>query len=152
MDMHELLDEALLEARSGWEQGGIPIGAVLADRAGRIVARGRNMRVQWGDTTAHAETVCLRHAGRRRDWAELTMVSTLSPCIMCSGAIVLHRIGQVVIGENESFMGAEDFLRGHGVQLIHMNHPGCKALMAQMMRHKPELWLEDIGVCDHPDA
>ena len=116
-DHRALLQEALQEAKTGLREGGLPIGSVLADRAGRIVARGHNLRVQTGDPTAHAETVCLRNAGRRRDWDELTLVSTLSPCIMCTGTALLYRIPRVIIGENRNFLGAEDLFRQHGVEL-----------------------------------
>src|ERR1700689_3270469 len=112
------LKEALEEARTGLHEGGLPIGSVLADRRGEIVARGHNLRVQSGDPTAHAETVCLRNAGRRRDWAELTLVSTLSPCIMCTGTALLFRIPRVVIGENRNFQGAEDLFRQHGASVV----------------------------------
>src|SRR5579862_9045542 len=108
MDDRALLREALEEARKGLREGGLPIGSVLADRNGRIVARGHNLRVQSGDPTAHAETVCLRNAGRRRDWPELTLVSTLSPCIMCTGTALLYRIQRVIVGENHNFLGAEN--------------------------------------------
>ncbi len=113
MDDHALLQEALEEARKGLREGGLPIGSVLADAEGRIVARGHNLRVQSGDPTAHAETVCIRNAGRRRDWPHLTVVSTLSPCIMCTGTALLYRIPRVVIGENRNFVGAEDLFRQH---------------------------------------
>ena len=95
MTDRKLLFEALQEARRGLAEGGLPIGSVLADAAGTIVARGHNLRVQTGDPTAHAEVVCLRNAGRRRDWPELTLVSTLSPCIMCTGTSLLYRIPQL---------------------------------------------------------
>src|SRR5579885_484484 len=98
MDYRALLKESLNEAQTGLREGGLPIGSVLADKDGRIVARGHNLRVQTGDPTAHAETVCIRNAGRRRDWAELTLISTLSPCIMCTGTALLYRIPRVVIG------------------------------------------------------
>src|SRR5215472_13012795 len=104
MDDKKLLQEAIAEALAGLREGGLPIGSVLADGQGRIVARGHNLRVQTGDPTAHAETVCIRNAGRRRDWAELTLVSTLSPCIMCAGTSLLYRIPRVIIGENQNFM------------------------------------------------
>jgi cytosine deaminase len=102
-DHRALLQDALQEAKTGLRDGGLPIGSVLADRAGRIVARGHNLRVQTGDPTAHAETVCIRNAGRRRDWHELTLVSTLSPCLMCTGTALLYRIPLVIIGENRNF-------------------------------------------------
>lgn len=145
IDYQALLDEAIQEAEAGLAEGGIPIGSVLADAHGVVVARGHNLRVQTGDTTAHAETVCMRHAGRRRDWAQLTLVSTLSPCIMCTGASLLHRIPRVVIGENETFMGAEDLMRQYGVELIHLDDPRCKQLMRQFIADRPDLWNEDIG-------
>ena len=145
MDYQALLDEAIKEAQAGLAEGGIPIGSVLADAGGDVVARGHNLRVQTGDTTAHAETACLRAAGRRRDWRTLTLVSTLSPCIMCTGAALLHRIGRVVIGENETFMGAEDLMRQYGVELIHLDDERCKELMRRFIAERPDLWHEDIG-------
>jgi len=145
MDYHALLHEALAEATTGLSEGGLPIGSVLADKQGRIVARGHNLRMQAGDPTAHAETVCIRNAGRRRDWPELTLVSTLSPCIMCTGTALLYRIPRVVIGENQNFMGAEDLLRERGVELVLMNDSDCIQLMRDFIRSRPDLWNEDIG-------
>jgi len=145
MDDHTLLQEALKEARAGLHEGGLPIGSVLADRQGRIVARGHNLRVQSGDPTAHAETVCIRNAGRRRDWPELTIVSTLSPCIMCTGTALLYRIPRVVIGENRNFMGAEDLFRQHGVNIVVLNDADCIQLMRDFISARPDLWNEDIG-------
>ncbi|MCM2305688.1 MAG: nucleoside deaminase, partial [Elusimicrobia bacterium] len=103
MTDQELVREAYLEAKKGYDEGGLPIGSVLVDAKGRIVARGHNMRVQTGDPTAHAEVVCLRNAGRRRDWPELTLVSSLSPCVMCTGTTLLYRIPRVIVGENKNF-------------------------------------------------
>jgi cytosine/creatinine deaminase len=145
MNEQLLLLEALEEARKGLREGGLPIGSVLADRAGRIVARGRNLRVQTGDPTAHAETVCIRNAGRRRDWAELTLVSTLSPCIMCTGTALLYRIPRVVIGENRNFMGAEDLFRQRGVDVVVLDDGECVRLMSDFIREHADLWDEDIG-------
>jgi cytosine/creatinine deaminase len=145
MDHRALLREALQEARTGLREGGLPIGSVLTDAQGRIVARGHNLRVQSGDPTAHAETVCIRNAGRRRDWAELTLVSTLSPCIMCTGTTLLYRIPRVVVGENRNFMGAEDLFRQHGVDLIVLDDPECVQLMGDFIRGHGDLWNEDIG-------
>ena len=145
MDDHTLLQESLKEARAGLHEGGLPIGSVLADRQGRIVARGHNLRVQSGDPTAHAETVCIRNAGRRRDWPELTIVSTLSPCIMCTGTALLYRIPRVVIGENRNFMGAEDLFRQHGVNIVVLNDADCIQLMRDFISARPDLWNEDIG-------
>lgn len=140
-----LLQEALQEAKSGLRDGGLPIGSVLADHDGQIVARGHNLRVQSGDPTAHAETVCIRNAGRRRDWSELTLVSTLSPCIMCTGTALLYRIPRVIVGENRNFMGAEDLFRQRGVDLIVLDDQNCIEMMAEFIRQHPDLWNEDIG-------
>jgi len=141
-----LLDAAYEEALAGLREGGIPIGSALGDENGRIVGRGHNLRVQTGDTTAHAEVSCIRNAGRRRDWHTLTLASTLSPCIMCTGASLLHRIPRIVIGENKTFMGAEDLMEAHGVQLVVVQDPRCIELMERFIREHPELWNEDIGV------
>ena len=144
-DDRALLQEALQEAQAGLCEGGLPIGSVLADGNGHILARGHNLRVQSGDPTAHAETVCIRNAGRRRDWSELTLVSTLSPCIMCTGTALLYRIPRVIVGENRNFLGAEDLFRQRGVELIVLDDPDCIQMMAEFVRQHPELWNEDIG-------
>lgn len=140
------LEAALEQARESRRQGGIPIGSALMAPDGRIVAGGHNLRVQTGDSTAHAETVCIRNAGRRRDWHTLTLASTLSPCAMCSGATVLHRIPRVVIGENRTFQGREDWLRQAGIEVVVLDDPRCVELMRELIRDKPDLWDEDIGV------
>jgi len=145
MDDRTLLREALQEARAGLDEGGLPIGSVLADKKGIVVARGHNRRVQTGDPTAHAETVCIRNAGRRRDWPELTLVSTLSPCIMCTGTALLYRIPRIVIGENRNFMGAEDLFRQHGIDVVVLDDKECIEIMADFIRANPDLWSEDIG-------
>lgn len=146
MTDRELVREAYLEAKKGYDEGGLPIGSVLADASGRVVARGRNLRVQTGDPTAHAEVVCLRAAGRRRDWPELTLVSTLSPCVMCAGTTLLYRIPRVVVGENKNFLGAEDLFAARGVRVDVLQDPDCVALMSRFVREKPDLWNEDIGL------
>jgi cytosine/creatinine deaminase len=145
MSPRVLLQEAIAEARKGLREGGLPIGSVLADRGGNIVARGHNLRVQTGDPTAHAETVCIRNAGRRRDWPELTLVSTLSPCIMCTGTALLYRIPRVIIGENLNFLGAEDLFRQRGVELIVVDDAECVEMMGNFIRDHADLWNEDIG-------
>lgn len=144
-DQRALLQEALQEAKAGLREGGLPIGSVLANRAGQIVARGHNLRVQSGDPTAHAETVCIRNAGRRRDWRELTLVSTLSPCIMCTGTALLYQIPRVIVGENSTFLGAEDLFRHRGVELVVLDDQECIQLMKEFVRQHPDLWNEDIG-------
>lgn len=146
MTDQELVREAYLEAKKGYDAGGLPIGSVLVDAKGKIVARGHNQRVQTGDPTAHAEVVCLRNAGRRRDWPELTLVSSLSPCIMCTGTTLLYRIPRVIVGENKNFLGAEDLFAARGVKLSVLQDPDCIALMERFVREKPDLWNEDIGL------
>ena len=145
MTDRDLLHEALSEARIGLSEGGLPIGSVLADAQGRIVARGHNLRVQSGDPTAHAEVVCIRDAGRRRDWRHLTLVSTLSPCIMCTGTSLLLRIQRVVIGENRNFLGAEELFARNGVSVTVLDDAECVALMRDFIATHPDLWNEDIG-------
>jgi cytosine/creatinine deaminase len=145
MPADDLLAEALAEAQLGAREGGLPIGAVLADAEGHIIARGHNLRVQTGDPTAHAEVVCIRNAGRRRDWKRLILVSTLSPCIMCTGTSLLFKIPQVIIGENQNFLGPESLFTQHGVRLSVLNDRRCIELMRSFITAHPELWQEDIG-------
>lgn len=145
MDERLLLREALGEAKLGLGEGGLPIGSVLADANGRVVARGHNLRVQTSDPTAHAEVVCIRNAGRRRDWPQLTLVSTLSPCIMCTGTSLLFRIPRVVIGENRNFQGAEELFSRNAVSVSVLDDPECIALMRSFIAEHPDLWHEDIG-------
>ena len=145
VDPQKLVQEALAEARLSLTEGGLPIGSVLADTQGKIVARGHNLRVQTGDPTAHAEIVCIRNAGRRRDWTRLTMVSTLSPCIMCTGTSLLFKIPNVIIGENQNFLGAEELFAKHQVDLTVLNDPSCIELMRSFIAAHPDLWKEDIG-------
>jgi len=149
MGEHESLwlDAALEEAQLGLREGGLPIGSVLGDPAtGQIVARGHNLRVQTGDPTAHAEVACIRNAGRRRDWPSLTLVSTLSPCIMCTGTSLLYRVPRVVVGENKNFMGAEGLFRQRGVDVVVLQDERCISMMADFIRDHADLWNEDIGV------
>ena len=145
MNDRRLLREAIAEARAGLREGGLPIGSVLSDRDGQVIARGHNLRVQTGDPTAHAETACIRNAGRRRDWNQLTLVSTLSPCIMCTGTALLYGIPRVIIGENRNFLGAEDLFRERGVEVVLLDDSECIQLMAEFIRTHPDLWNEDIG-------
>ncbi|MBL4591933.1 MAG: nucleoside deaminase [Phycisphaerales bacterium] len=145
IDQHGL-DAAYEEACAGLAEGGIPIGSVLMTNDGEIVAHGHNLRVQTGDSTAHAETACIRSAGRRRDWHELILVSTLSPCAMCTGTAILHKIPRVVIGEHETFVGREDWLEAEGVEVVLADDERCKELMRAFIEQHPELWNEDIGI------
>ena len=143
--MQALMAAARAEAEQSWQEGGVPVGAVLAQEDGTIVARGHNRRVQLGDPTSHGETQCIRQAGRRRDWRELTLVTTLSPCPMCAGTAVLLGFRRVLIGERKTFQGAEDWLLQAGIEVQCLDDPVCEGLMRKMQREKPELWAEDIG-------
>ncbi len=140
------LEVALEEARAGLLAGGIPIGSALLTPEGAVVSRGHNLRVQTGDPTAHAETVCIRNAGRRRDWHTLILASTLSPCAMCSGTAVLHRIPVIVIGENITFQGREDWLEQSARRVVVAQDQRCIAIMREFIAARPDLWNEDIGV------
>lgn len=140
------LDAAIAQAEKSRREGGIPIGAALMAPDGTIVAAAHNLRVQTGDPTAHAETACIRAAGRRRDWHTLTMATTLSPCAMCSGTAVLHRIPRLVIGENRTFQGREDWLKEEGAVVVVLDDQRCVAMMREFIREHPELWDEDIGI------
>ena len=144
--MDEYLAVAIEEARQGQATGGIPIGSVL-DIDGKIVARGHNQRVQKGSTVLHAEMDCLENAGRltAADYRRATLYSTLSPCDMCSGAILLYGISNVVVGENSSFQGPEELLRQRGVEVTVVDSDECTSLMQAFIRDYPELWNEDIG-------
>ena len=132
------------EAKKGFDEGGCPIGSVLT-RDGQEVSRGHNQRVQQGDPIAHGEMDALRKAGRQRSYRDTVLYTTLSPCMMCSGAIIQFGIPRVVVGENTTFGGNEDFLREHGVEVVIAEDPDCIALMERFIREKPELWAEDIA-------
>jgi len=138
---------AIAEARVGFDEGGIPIGSVIVYR-GEIIGRGHNRRVQRGSATLHGEMDALENAGRRSAavYRESVLYTTLSPCAMCSGAILLYGIPRVVIGENRTFMGEEELLRSRGVQLEVLDDATCIELMERFIRERPELWNEDIGV------
>ncbi|MDH1147012.1 nucleoside deaminase [Pseudomonas mosselii] len=145
-DTSAFLQAAIDEARKGLEEGGIPIGSVLV-HDGRIIGRGHNRRVQKGSAILHGEMDALENAGRQPAWVyqESTLYTTLSPCAMCSGAILLYGIKHVVIGENTTFMGEEQLLGSRGVRLEVHDDEACKALMRRFIEEKPELWDEDIG-------
>ena len=143
----EFLKAALDEARDGLREGGIPIGSVVVHR-GRILGRGHNRRVQQGSVVLHGEMDALERGGRQPAsiYRESTLYTTLSPCAMCTGAILLYGIPRVVIGENRTFMGEEDLLRSRGVIVEVMQDPECERLLADFIRAHPALWNEDIGV------
>jgi len=141
------LQAAVEEARKGLAEGGIPIGSVLV-LDGKIIGRGHNQRVQRGSVIHHAEMNCLENAGRLKAsvYRRCVLYSTLSPCPMCSGAILLYRIPRVVIGENVTFQGPEAYVRSQGVKVEILNEPACIELMGDFIKTKPKLWNEDIGV------
>lgn len=141
------LRAAIEQARKSLSEGGIPIGSVLV-HDGKIIGAGHNCRVQTGSAIDHGEMNCLRNAGRlpAKVYQASTIYSTLSPCPMCSGAIVLYKIPRVVVGENRTFLGAEEYMRGNGIQVEVVQDEECIRLMADFIREHPQLWNEDIGV------
>ena len=145
--MDKFMQAALDEAKQGLAEGGIPIGSVLVID-GKIVGRGHNRRVQKGSAILHAEMDCLENAGRLKasDYEKAILYSTLSPCDMCSGAALLYKIPKIVIGENQTFQGPEEYVRSRGVTLEILNDPECIQLMQDFIAAKPDLWNEDIGV------
>jgi cytosine deaminase len=145
MDYQQLLQVALEEAKLGLAEGGIPIGACLADSQGRILGRGHNRRVQEQDASIHAETDAFRKAGRQRGYRDKIMVTTLAPCWYCSGLIRQFKIGTVVAGEAANFPGGLDWLNVAGVTVVDMHSQECIDLLAKFTREHPELWAEDIG-------
>jgi len=142
----EMMAHAIGAARKGRSEGGIPIGGALVVD-GKLLGVGHNKRVQEGSAIKHGETDCLENVGRlpAKSYQRATMYTTLSPCHMCTGAILLYGIPRVVIGENETFMGAEDLLRSHGVEVVNLDLTECKEMMAELIAAEPELWNEDIG-------
>lgn len=150
MNDSDLLAHAVAEARAGLAEGGIPIGAALVQADGTVLGTGRNRRVQMESATRHGETDCLENVGRlpASVYAASTMVTTLSPCDMCTGAILLYGIPRVVIGENRNFVGGEDYLRSRGVEVVVLDDAECIDFMGGFIRDHPSLWNEDIGVED----
>lgn len=140
----ELMALALEQARLSLEDGGVPVGAVLAT-VGDVLAAGHNERVQNGDPVAHGEIACLRNAGRRPSYGATTLYTTLSPCQMCTGAILLFQIPRVVVGEARTFAGDLDFLRSKGVEIVLLDDPACVAAMEEFQTRYPQVWSEDIG-------
>jgi cytosine/creatinine deaminase len=142
----ELLAHAVAEARTGRDEGGVPIGAALVVD-GEVVAVGHNRRVQLNSAIRHGETDCLENAGRlpASVYARATMVTTLSPCDMCTGAILLYKIPRVIIGENRTFLGGEELLRSRGVEVVVLDDAECIELMEDFIAREPALWNEDIG-------
>jgi creatinine deaminase len=145
MNTHrDFLRAAFEQALKSYHEGGLPIGAVMVEN-GTIVAAGHNRRVQDGDPTAHGEMDCLRRAGRRARYDGITLYTTLSPCMMCSGTVLQFGIPVVVVGEDQSFPGNLEFLRAHGVEVVLLDDPACLTLMQRFIRERPDLWDEDIA-------
>ncbi len=140
----EMMALALGQARVSLDAGGVPVGAVLA-AGGQVLAAGHNERVQRGDPVAHGEIACLRNAGRRPSYHDTTLYTTLSPCQMCSGAILLFQIPRVVVGEAETFEGDLSFLTDRGVEIVLLDDEDCVAAMGEFQQRYPEVWSEDIG-------
>lgn len=145
-DDQRFLEAAVEEARTGWAEGGIPIGSVIV-HDGVIIGGGHNQRIQKGSPTLHGEMDAFENAGRQpaEVYSESTIYTTLSPCSMCSGAILLYGIPRVVIGENSTFLGEEELLRSRGVEVVVADDPACTALMERMIAERPDDWFEDIG-------
>lgn len=143
----KFMDAAIEEAIKGLEEGGIPIGSVLV-KDGKIIGRGHNRRVQQESAILHAEMDCFENAGRlsAQDYQECTLYSTLSPCDMCSGTALLYKIPKVIIGENKTFKGPEEYVKSRGVEVVVLQNEECIKLMEDFIEAKPELWNEDIGV------
>ncbi|MQA82261.1 MAG: nucleoside deaminase [Streptosporangiales bacterium] len=145
-DDERFLEAAVAEARKGLAEGGVPIGAALVVD-GEVVATGRNRRVQQNSAIRHGETDCVENAGRlpATTYARATMYTTLSPCVMCTGMILLYKIPRVVLGENRTFLGAEDLLVRHGVEVVDLDDAECAELMRTFIAERPDVWYEDIG-------
>ncbi|PSB35402.1 nucleoside deaminase [Chlorogloea sp. CCALA 695] len=142
--MDEYMLSAIAQAKQGLIEGGIPIGSVLV-KNGVIIGQGHNKRVQEGDPVTHAEIDCLRNAGRIGTYQGTTLYSTLMPCYLCAGAVVQFGIKKVIAGESQTFPGAEDFMKSHGVEVIDLDLIECKQLMSEFISNHPQLWNEDIG-------
>jgi len=147
MNDQEGLAIALEEAKISYQEGGVPVGAALVSKDGKLLGRGRNMRVQKGSPIHHGETSALENSGRLHAsvYRGATMYTTLSPCDMCTGACILYGIARVVIGENKTFLGGEAYLKQRGIEVVNLESKECQDLMEQFITEKPEIWNEDIG-------
>jgi cytosine/creatinine deaminase len=145
LDYREMLKTAEDEARVGLKEGGIPIGAAIFDRTGKLVSSGRNRRVQQGDPSLHGETDAFRNAGRQRSYRDLVMVTTLAPCWYCSGLVRQFGFRTVVVGESQNFQGGIDWLRSLGIEVIDLDSSECAKMLADYIHANPAVWNEDIG-------
>ncbi|KAI7232389.1 cytosine deaminase [Hortaea werneckii] len=141
---------AYQEAKTGFDEGGVPIGACLVDKDGKILGQGHNMRVQKSSATLHAEISCFENAGRlpASAYRGATMYTTLSPCDMCTGACIMYKVARVVMGENNTFVGGDEYLRQRGIEVVNLKNAECEHLMKEFIRKHPEDWYEDIGEPD----
>jgi cytosine deaminase len=140
-----MLDVAIEEARQGLAEGGIPIGAALFTREGKLLGRGHNRRVQEGDPSMHGETDAFRRAGRQKSYRNLVLATTLAPCWYCSGLVRQFHIGKVIVGESKTFSGGVDWLRENGVEVVDLDRAECRQLLEGFIAKSPEIWNEDIG-------
>lgn len=143
-DDRKFMRLAYEEALAGYREGGVPVGAVMVE-SGDVIGRGRNRRVQDGNPVSHGETDCMKNAGRRPNYSKVTMYTTLSPCMMCSGTIIQFGVGRVVIGEDKNFSGNIEFLRERGVDVTLLDDRNCVRLMSKFIAERPDLWYEDIA-------
>jgi cytosine deaminase len=144
-DYSAMLAVAIAEARKGLAEGGIPIGAAIFDKGGRLIGAGHNRRVQNGDPSLHGETDAFRNAGRQRSYRNLIMVTTLAPCWYCSGLVRQFGFGTVIVGESRNFQGGVEWLRSLGVKIIDLDSEECGSMLSEYIRANPEVWNEDIG-------
>lgn len=148
MKYSDMLTIAFEEAQTGFDEGGVPVGAALFDSNGRLLGSGRNRRVQDNDPSVHGETDAFRKAGRQKNYRDKILVTTLAPCWYCSGLIRQFNIGTVIVGESANFEGHLDWLKEAGVNVIELNDPACINLMKRFIEQSPQIWFEDIGECD----
>lgn len=148
MKYSDMLAIAREEAQTGFDEGGVPVGAALFDSEGCLLGRGRNRRVQDDDPSVHGETDAFRKAGRQKNYRDKILVTTLAPCWYCSGLIRQFNIGTVIVGESVNFAGHLDWLKEAGVNVIELNDPACINLMKRFIEQSPQIWFEDIGECD----
>ena len=145
IDYQAMLKIAIEEARTGLSEGGIPIGAALFDKTGKVLGRGHNRRVQENDPSVHGETDAFRKAGRQRRYQDTIMVTTLAPCWYCSGLVVQFQIGKVIVGESRTFRGGIDWLRERGIEVVDLDSPECVEMLSTFIKSHPAVWDEDIG-------
>lgn len=145
MNDHDYMHLAWSQAKKSYDEGGVPVGAVMVDASGEVIGAGHNRRVQHDDCVSHGETDCLRQAGMRDSYAGITLYTTLSPCMMCTGAVLNFGIQRVVIGEDQNFPGNPEVLRDRNVSVDILDDDQCKELMSRFIKERPDIWFEDIA-------